>query len=87
MCCLIKDILCSKVELLLDGFNQRTKILNHLIKGLPVLVPYPLLPERTISFRLKWVVFLIIILRYDSDLNHHPCCRQGHKAHWAVLTG
>lgn len=28
-----------------------------------------------------------ILVPYDADLNHEPCCRNGHKAHWAVLTG
>ncbi|XP_057281305.1 actin maturation protease, partial [Pezoporus wallicus] len=24
---------------------------------------------------------------YDEDNNHEPCCRRGHRAHWAVITG
>lgn len=24
---------------------------------------------------------------YDSDFNHAPCLRNGHKAHWAVIIG
>ncbi|XP_074786858.1 actin maturation protease [Athene noctua] len=28
-----------------------------------------------------------LLVPYDEDSNHEPCCRRGHKAHWAVLTG
>lgn len=24
---------------------------------------------------------------YDSDFNHSPCLKNGHKAHWAVIIG
>ncbi|XP_023231413.1 UPF0692 protein C19orf54 homolog [Centruroides sculpturatus] len=24
---------------------------------------------------------------YDADSNHEPCCKKGHTAHWAVITG
>lgn len=33
---------------------------------------------------------LILILSsfsYDSDYNHAPCLRYGHKAHWALVIG
>ncbi|XP_010565495.1 PREDICTED: UPF0692 protein C19orf54 homolog [Haliaeetus leucocephalus] len=30
---------------------------------------------------------LPLLVPYDEDSNHEPCCRRGHKAHWAVLTG
>ncbi|XP_072287933.1 actin maturation protease isoform X2 [Pyxicephalus adspersus] len=46
----------------MDGEN-RERILNHLMAGLPVLVPY------------------------DEDFNHEPCQRDGHRAHWAVISG
>ncbi|XP_066998369.2 actin maturation protease [Anabrus simplex] len=29
----------------------------------------------------------ILLIPYDADANHAPCCRQGHKAHWAVVSG
>ncbi|XP_059620686.1 actin maturation protease-like [Phlebotomus argentipes] len=28
-----------------------------------------------------------LIVPYDSDVNHSPCLRRGHKAHWALITG
>ncbi|XP_061219671.1 actin maturation protease isoform X1 [Neopsephotus bourkii] len=46
----------------LEGPN-RPRLLQHLLGGLPLLVPY------------------------DEDNNHEPCCRRGHRAHWAVITG
>lgn len=30
---------------------------------------------------------LLGIRRYDADRNHSPCLVNGHKAHWALLTG
>ena len=29
----------------------------------------------------------LVNARYDKDGNNEPCCKKGHKAHWAVLTG
>ncbi|PSN31244.1 UPF0692 protein [Blattella germanica] len=29
----------------------------------------------------------ILLIPYDADANHSPCCRRGHKAHWAVISG
>lgn len=63
MCNLAAELLDCEVCLLQEGFGQRNKIISHLLRGLPVLVPY------------------------DADLNHEPCRRQGHKAHWAILSG
>ena len=31
--------------------------------------------------------FLDTWYRYDKDGNNEPCCKRGHKAHWAVLSG
>lgn len=28
-----------------------------------------------------------ILVPYDASANHSPCLANGHKAHWAVLTG
>lgn len=28
-----------------------------------------------------------ILIPYDSDFNHAPCLKRGHKAHWALLVG
>ncbi|XP_033630299.1 UPF0692 protein C19orf54 homolog [Asterias rubens] len=28
-----------------------------------------------------------VLVPYDKDGNCEPCCKRGHKAHWAVLTG
>ncbi|XP_069631559.1 actin maturation protease [Haliaeetus albicilla] len=30
---------------------------------------------------------LPLLVPYDEDSNHEPCCHRGHKAHWAVLMG
>ncbi|KAL5009019.1 hypothetical protein ScPMuIL_014600 [Solemya velum] len=30
---------------------------------------------------------LNLVIVYDDDKNHTPCLKDGHKAHWAVLTG
>ncbi|KAM4020430.1 actin maturation protease isoform 3-T3 [Anomaloglossus baeobatrachus] len=27
------------------------------------------------------------LYRYDEDFNHEPCQRDGHRAHWAVISG
>ncbi|KAK7160065.1 hypothetical protein R3I93_007883 [Phoxinus phoxinus] len=27
------------------------------------------------------------LIPYDEDFNHEPCLRNGHKAHWAVVSG
>lgn len=27
------------------------------------------------------------LFSYDADRNHEPCCRKGHKAHWAAVCG
>ena len=29
----------------------------------------------------------LVNARYDRDGNNEPCCKKGHKAHWAVLIG
>lgn len=29
----------------------------------------------------------LCLIPYDSDFNHEPCNKRGHKAHWALLTG
>ncbi|TRY88459.1 hypothetical protein DNTS_018884 [Danionella cerebrum] len=28
-----------------------------------------------------------VLVPYDEDFNHEPCLRNGHKAHWAVISG
>ncbi|XP_068106895.1 actin maturation protease isoform X2 [Hyperolius riggenbachi] len=30
---------------------------------------------------------LPILIPYDEDFNHEPCQRNGHRAHWAVISG
>lgn len=30
---------------------------------------------------------LCIFIRYDSDANHEPCCKKGHRAHWLLVHG
>lgn len=29
----------------------------------------------------------LLLVPYDADANHTPCCRRGHKAHWALVVG
>ncbi|KAK7788333.1 hypothetical protein R5R35_013965 [Gryllus longicercus] len=29
----------------------------------------------------------LLLIPYDADANHAPCCRRGHKAHWALVVG
>lgn len=29
----------------------------------------------------------MVLIPYDSDFNHAPCLKRGHKAHWALLIG
>ncbi|KAL0269514.1 UNVERIFIED_CONTAM: hypothetical protein PYX00_007219 [Menopon gallinae] len=28
-----------------------------------------------------------MLVPYDADRNHAPCCKKGHSAHWAVISG
>eukprot|EP00126_Sphaerothecum_destruens_P000154 Sdes_comp10189_c0_seq1m1804 len=28
-----------------------------------------------------------VVFAYDADKNHHPCCKKGHSAHWALICG
>jgi len=28
-----------------------------------------------------------VLIPYDADKNHEPCLENGHRAHWALLTG
>jgi hypothetical protein len=30
---------------------------------------------------------LTLPIRYDSDANHEPCLKQGHRAHWLLVHG
>ncbi|XP_063793776.1 actin maturation protease isoform X2 [Pseudophryne corroboree] len=30
---------------------------------------------------------LPVLIPYDEDFNHEPCKRNGHRAHWAVISG
>lgn len=38
-------------------------------------------------FSLTSVMLLSRNYRYDSDFNHAPCLKNGHKAHWALIIG
>ena len=29
----------------------------------------------------------IFLIRYDSDANHEPCLKSGHRAHWLLVHG
>ncbi|XP_058715944.1 atypical kinase COQ8B, mitochondrial-like isoform X4 [Poecile atricapillus] len=62
---LAQELLPCRAELLQGGLGGPNlgRVLRHLQRGHPLLVPY------------------------DEDSNHGPCCRRGHKAHWALLNG
>lgn len=37
---------------------------------------------------IKWIVTNhIVLIPYDCDLNHEPCLKNGHKAHWCLIAG
>lgn len=47
-----------------------------------------------LTFFFKKKISLIYLFKYhstqnsyDSDFNHAPCLKNGHKAHWAVIIG
>lgn len=29
----------------------------------------------------------VLLVPYDADVNHSPCLKKGHKAHWAIILG
>lgn len=29
----------------------------------------------------------MVLIPYDADRNHYPCCVNGHKAHWCLACG
>jgi hypothetical protein len=29
----------------------------------------------------------MLLIRYDSDANHEPCLKKGHRAHWLLVHG
>ena len=64
MATLASNLYACKAEVY-DGnlFENRVEIVQHILLGHPILVPY------------------------DNDRNFEPCLRNGHKAHWAILTG
>ena len=41
-------------------------------------------PEKLISALQQGA---LVLIPYDSDFNHSPCLKKGHKAHWALLVG
>ncbi|KAL8220014.1 UNVERIFIED_CONTAM: hypothetical protein K2H54_037702 [Gekko kuhli] len=69
---LAEEVFPCQAELLSGGLEgqNRERILQHLLAGLPLLIPYPAL----------WLGV------YDEDSNHEPCLRRGYKAHWAVVS-
>lgn len=60
---LIESLTQAEVVLHRDINSNSLKILDHVMKGWPLLVPY------------------------DSDANHEPAVKGGHRAHWAVILG
>lgn len=92
MTLLAEEACGCKAELLsggLDGNNRET-IIRHLWKGQPVLIPYPAhqkKPQGTVHS--DWAEHFLTTCptSYDEDFNHEPCQRNGHRAHWAVISG
>uniref|UniRef100_T1J5T9 Actin maturation protease n=1 Tax=Strigamia maritima TaxID=126957 RepID=T1J5T9_STRMM len=60
---LARKLLHCETSVLNDGLASRHAIVQHILRGDPILVPY------------------------DADFNFEPCCKRGHKAHWAVVAG
>ncbi|KAH9508511.1 hypothetical protein Btru_055389 [Bulinus truncatus] len=59
----------------------RNLICSFLKKNL-VLIPYPIIKKKKLK-----QVSIFDLYSYDSDKDHSPCKKNGHKAHWALLTG
>ncbi|XP_062033819.1 actin maturation protease isoform X3 [Lepus europaeus] len=92
---LAEETLGCQAELLCGGLGgpNRGLVLQHLVAGHPMLIPYPSAqggagqgrqrvgPEPCHGFGLNTST------SYDEDFNHEPCRRKGHKAHWAVSSG
>lgn len=60
---LVEEFINVEVNVLDDILRNRSRVIEHLMSGWPVLVPY------------------------DSDANHEPTIRNGHRAHWAIIVG
>nr|CAD7602331.1 unnamed protein product [Timema genevievae] len=69
---------CPQVEILHQGLQDKENVLRHIQNGSLLLVP---------PVRAKITLDLDCINSYDADGNHSPCCRWGHKAHWAIVSG
>lgn len=53
----VEAVLCRDIK------SNRSLVIDHLMNGWPLLVPY------------------------DSDANHEPTVKGGHRAHWAIILG
>lgn len=43
--------------------------------------------SRTVMISFDVFSTVIRIFRYDSDANHEPCLKRGHRAHWILVHG
>ncbi len=34
-----------------------------------------------------YLIKVLLFIRYDSDANHEPCLKKGHRAHWILVHG
>lgn len=41
----------------------------------------------TDAIKKKIKIGSIMLVPYDADVNHSPCLKNGHKAHWAIIVG
>jgi len=41
----------------------------------------------SVNIRLLFILKILLFIRYDSDANHEPCLKKGHRAHWLLVHG
>lgn len=52
------------------------KISSHLSCSVKYLLHFYFIQKKCLS-----------LIRYDSDANHEPCLKKGHRAHWLLVHG
>lgn len=64
-------------ELFVKNLNEDDELNVSLYDGI--------LNEDFIKNKIK--IGSILLVPYDADVNHSPCLKNGHKAHWAIILG
>jgi len=85
----VKTLLEAAVELQITKKGEMFSALNM---KLLVEEKFPRLKAHVVPFNEKRITEKLltgvpVLVPYDSDFNFSPCCKRGHHAHWAVLTG